>query len=175
MTHSVVSSLLDYCNALYAGMSEVNLLKSQRVQNALARVTVHKRKCKHITPTLMELHWLPIKQRITFKLASITFKTLHTCQLGYLRELLHFNTPARNLRSSSQGLLSVSRTRTVLVVIVLDILLYQWFNYLAAYIRNVSTISSFKHNLKTFLPLPLPTSVVYPREISFLSYTCARN
>ena len=60
------------------------------------------------------IHCLPIKQRITFKLASITFKTLHTCQLGYLRELLHFHTPARNLRSSSQGLLSVSRTRTVL-------------------------------------------------------------
>jgi len=151
MTHSVVSSLLDYCNALYAGLSEVNLLKSQRAQNALARVTVHKRKCKHITPTLMELHWLPIKQRITFKLASITFKTLHTCQLGYLRELLHFCTPARNFRSSNQGLLSVSRTRTVLASHGFRHSAVSVWNDLPAYIRNVSTISSFKHNLDIFV------------------------
>jgi len=51
VAHSVVSSLLDYCNALYAGMAEVNLLKLQRVQNALVRVTVCKRKCDHITPS----------------------------------------------------------------------------------------------------------------------------
>jgi len=80
IAHGVVISLLDYCNALYTRMSEVNLLKSQRVQNALARVTMHKRKCDHIdhiTPTLMDLHWSLIKQRITFKLASVTFKTAH--------------------------------------------------------------------------------------------------
>jgi len=37
---------------------------------------------------LQELHWLPIHSRITFKLASITYKTLSTNQPIYLRSLL---------------------------------------------------------------------------------------
>ena len=89
--------------------------------------------------------------QLTFKLASITFKTLHTCQLGYLRELLHFCTPARNFRSSNQGLLSVSRTRTVLASHGFRHSAVSVWNDLPAYIRNVSTISSFKHNLDIFV------------------------
>jgi len=151
VAHSIVDSLLDYCNALYAVMSEVNLLKLQRVQNALARVTMRKRKCEHITRTLTELYRLSIKQRITFRLASITLKTLHTCQPGYLHNLLHFYAPARNLRSSSQGLLLVSRTRTVLASRGFRHSAVSAWNDLPAHIRDVSTISSFKHNLNTFV------------------------
>ena len=116
------------------------------ITGPFARFFIHKR-----PPTLMELYWLPIKQRITFKLASITVKTLHTCQPGYLHQLLHFYTPARNLRSSSQGLLSVSRTRTVLAGHRFRHSAVSVWNDLPAYLRNVSTISSFKPNLKTFL------------------------
>ena len=59
----------------------------QKVQNArekmskmpiqVARVVVHSvRRHHHIPPTLKNLHWLPIRQRISFKIAAITFKTL---------------------------------------------------------------------------------------------------
>ena len=48
----IVSSRLDYCNALHAGMSESNLDKLQRVQNTLARVVTGLRRRDHITPTL---------------------------------------------------------------------------------------------------------------------------
>ena len=72
-----------------------------RMKNALARVFVPSvRRNHHITPTLRQLHWLPIPQRITFKIAFITFKTLHHKQPSYLAEL---PTPRRdtshNLRS----------------------------------------------------------------------------
>src|SRR5207245_6270381 len=65
----------------------------------------------HITPTLRQLHWLPIPQRITFKIAFITFKTLHHKQPTYLAELL---TPrhdtSHNTRSSdSTNFLSVPK------------------------------------------------------------------
>jgi len=70
VTCSVVSSRLDYCNALYAGMSS-NFNKLQRVQNTLARVT------DHITPALIQFHRLPIRQRVNFKVATLN-KILHT-------------------------------------------------------------------------------------------------
>ena len=152
-------------------------LRLTRWNYALARVTVRKRKCEHITPTLTELHWLPIKQHVTFKLASITFKTLHTCQPRYLHELIHFYIPARNLRSSSQALLSVSQTRTVLASRGSRQSTVSVWNDLPAYICNVSTIGSFKNNLQTFYsPLPLPTSIVYLRlRTGLLSCTRACN
>ena len=53
---AVVSARLDYCNALLAGMSEANLNKLQRVQNALARVVTGLHRRDHITPALIELH-----------------------------------------------------------------------------------------------------------------------
>ena len=104
---SIIQSRLDYCNAL----SESNFKKLQRVQNTLARVVLRRGKY-HITPALAELHWLPIKQRVTFKIATTTFKILH--QPTYLLGLLNHYTPTRSLRSSSQLLLQTNPTRTVL-------------------------------------------------------------
>jgi hypothetical protein len=62
----------------------------------------------HISPTLRRLHWLPIKQRIDYKIASLTFKTLHFNQPSYLAELLITETPSRFLRSFAQHKLNIS-------------------------------------------------------------------
>ena len=64
---SLIGSRIDYCNSLLAGMPEYNYVKLQRVQNTLARVVLKVRKFDHITPALKELHWLPVKLRVTFK------------------------------------------------------------------------------------------------------------
>src|SRR5664279_1815870 len=60
------------------------------------------RRHDHITPALIELHWhwLPIKHRVTFKLATITFKVMKTERPEYLRALLNDYKPSRELRSS---------------------------------------------------------------------------
>ena len=70
---AIVSSRLDYCNALLAGMSEYNLDKLQRVQNTLAHVIIGLRTRDHMTPALTKLHWLPIRARITFKFAPVVY------------------------------------------------------------------------------------------------------
>ena len=75
LANSLVSSKLDYCNSLYSGISQSNLNKLQRIQNSLARVITNTSKYQHITPTLKTLHWLPIKQRIDYKLCLLTYKT----------------------------------------------------------------------------------------------------
>ena len=84
LANSLVSSKLDYCNSLYSGISQVNLNKLQRIQNSLARVITNTSKYQHITPILKKLHWLPIKQRIDYKLCLLTYKTLTNQQPAYL-------------------------------------------------------------------------------------------
>jgi len=74
LVHAFVSSRLDYCNSLLYGISDGLLTKLQTIQNAAARVVTGTRKFDYITPVLHQLHWLPVRQRITFKLAMITFK-----------------------------------------------------------------------------------------------------
>ena len=61
---------------------------------------------EHITPLLIQLHWLPIEHRIGFKIAVITFKALHGAALNYITDL---NTPGRLLGSSNQLLLSTPK------------------------------------------------------------------
>ena len=85
---SIVTSWLDYCNSLYYNMSATNLAKLQRVQNTLARTILGQRRCDHVPSSLAQLHWLPIKYRATFKLATLTHKILHCQQPDYLYQLI---------------------------------------------------------------------------------------
>ena len=85
-----------------------SLNRLQRVQNALARVVVPSiKRTHHITPTLRDLHWLLVNNRITFKIASIAFKTLQSERPSYLFDLLTLHKPSRNLRSSDLHLFTV--------------------------------------------------------------------
>ena len=80
-------------------MPETSLQRLQRIQNSLARVVIPSTKFRdHITPVLKKLHWLPIQQRIKFKIGVITFNTLNTLQPSYLSELLTLHKPRRSLR-----------------------------------------------------------------------------
>ena len=51
--------------------------KLQRVQNASARLILSMRRCCHITPLLFDLHWLPVKQRIVFKILLLVYDVFH--------------------------------------------------------------------------------------------------
>ena len=114
LANSLVSSKLDYCNSLYSGISQVNLNKLQRIQNSLARVITNTSKYQHITPILKKLHWLPIKQRIDYKLCLLTYKTLTNQQPTYLYNSLSFPSHSVSTRSSDSLVLSIPYVRSSL-------------------------------------------------------------
>ena len=110
LVHAFVSSHLDYCNALLFGLPKYQLDRLQKVQNAAARVVFQIAKFDHITPALIDLHWLPVTFRVQFKLLLLVYKSLHNQGPPYIKDLLSPK-PATNyaLRSSTQSLLFVPK------------------------------------------------------------------
>lgn len=148
--HAFIISQLDYCNSLYAGVSQTCLARLQLVQNAAAHLLTRTKRCEHISPVLASLHWLPVRFRINFKILLLTYKALNGQAPGYLSDLLQTYTPLRSLRSSDLLLLAVPRSRLVhrgdrAFAVVAPKL----WNNLPLHIRQAPTVNLFKSYLKT--------------------------
>ena len=77
MVLSLVISRLDFGNATLYGISETLLHRLQVVQNSAARLIMRVRKREHITPILFALHWLPVRQRIQYKILTLVYRCLN--------------------------------------------------------------------------------------------------
>ena len=86
LVHAFVSNRLDYCNALLYGMSEGLLHYLQSAQNVTVRLVTGARRRDHITPNLRQLHWLPVRKRVQFKVAVLVFQGLSGNALTYLAD-----------------------------------------------------------------------------------------
>ena len=146
---AIVGSRLDYANSVLTGISARNVHRLQRVQNSLARVVT--RSTTNSTSALNSLHWLPIRQRIDYKLATIVHRSLHNACPQYLSSLLHTYTPTRQLRSASLNLLSQPRVNIALASRGFRHAGPSIWNSLPPHLRSIDTYTTFKSNLKTHL------------------------
>ena len=106
-TNQALTSAMQFSKALIAclfgNIDQYDRL--QKVLNAAARVTCLIPKFAHITPVLRELHSLPVKFRVEFKIALLVFKTLNGLAPQYLSELLVVKRRTRySLRSDYETL-----------------------------------------------------------------------
>ena len=83
---------------------------TQRVQNSAARLVTKTMRREHITPAMIELRWLSVRQRIEYKLLLFTFNSLHGLAAPYLAELLSRHQPTRSLRYADAHLLVEPRS-----------------------------------------------------------------
>ena len=90
LVQALVISRIDYCNAILYGLPAVHVNRLQRVQNATARLLTNTQRYSHITPIMINLHWLPVKFRIIFKVNLMTFKALHGLAPAYLSDIISF-------------------------------------------------------------------------------------
>lgn len=99
---------------LLIGLPKYQIDRLQSVLNTAARIITFTCKYDHITPVLVRLHWLPVSYRIRFKVLLLTYKVLvNDLSAEYISEVLNKPKYTRNLRSLSQHLLSVLKSRTV--------------------------------------------------------------
>ena len=143
---------MDYCNSLLVGLPNGLLDRIQRAQNCAARIVLKQRKYDHAKPMLRQLHWLPIRARIEYKIAILCYRCLHGLAPAYLSDLLAVYTPTRSLRSAKEGYLVVPRVRleTFGKRSFASAAPSVW-NALPQTLRDCQTLTSFKCSLKTYL------------------------
>ena len=151
---SIVISHLDYANALLRGLPKCSIEQLQRVQNIAAKIVLGKGRYDSSARCLAEFHWLPIQQRIEFKIITLVHKSLHGLAPQYLLDLLTRKVPRREgLHSNDRtSQLEVpSTTRKTFATRAFSVLGLQLWNQLPDCLQQIDSYVSFKENLKTFL------------------------
>ena len=150
---SLVISKMDYCNSLLAGIPQYLLDKLQRVQNCAAKVCLRKRKSDHVTPLLKALHWLPVKDRIDYKIATICFKHFQGTSPHYISELLTEPIRSRQLRSSKDTTILAKPMKSLVKYGQRSFEFYgpHIWNGIPREIRESENLNIFKRALKLYL------------------------
>ena len=155
LAQAFICSRLDYCNSLFAGISKRLLQRLQAVQNATARMVTGARKFDHISPVIRELHWLPVRQRIAFKLALLAYKAQRSMVPGYLADMCVPTSSCsrrRNLRSERANMLNVPMTKTAYGERGFNSSGPRTWNSLPANLRDPGvSLEAFRKGLKTYL------------------------
>jgi len=112
LVQAFISCRLDYCNYLLYGVIDNVMRRVQSLQNAAARLITGARRRDDITPVLCQLHWLPVRRRVEFKLACLVRQALCGQMPIYLVDYIHLVSESnrRSLRSSSDNMCAVPRT-----------------------------------------------------------------
>jgi len=154
LVSAFVTSRLDYCNGVLAGVAQRQIDRLQAVLNAAARLLYGGTKRDHITPLIKDkLHWLRFAQRITYKLCVLVYKSLHGCAPGYLSELVvpAGNASAMRLRSADNHCIVRPRSRLKFGDRGFSIAAPDAWNSLPLHVKTASSLSIFTEKLKTEL------------------------
>ena len=172
LVHSLIFSHIDYCNALLHGIPKYQLEKLQRIQNMAAKLIFQQPKFSHVSPLLIQLHWLPVEYRIVFKLLLLTFKGVHKLAPSYICDMFavkSINYPCRSstsiddisysngevdgdIRKTQVIHLNVPKTsRVTFQSRSLEVAGPKLWNDLPIQLRQESDVDNFKKMLKTLL------------------------
>ena len=154
LVHNHVISKLDYCNSLYYDLPNYTLKKLQYVMNRAARLVKGLPLRERITPALIDLHWLPIKARIVFKICVLTYQALKFGKPEYIRHLLedfHVDTTLVLRHSAECHRLNEPRCNLKLGFRAFEKSAPRLYNKLPEHVKSSSNVKIFKKKLKTHL------------------------
>ena len=147
-----IFSRLDYCNGILNKCGMVRLQRLQRIQNSCARLI--KRLPRHSDTSLVrkDLHWLPIKFRISYKICCFAHKRIYGVLPDYLMTLLSIRTPPADsvrLRSYCAPTLIQPVAKSTISSSGFKFSAPFHWNALPASIRSLDNYNTFRKQLKT--------------------------
>jgi len=154
LVQGFVSCRLDYCNSLFFSISEGLMNRLQSVQNTAARLVTGTRRSDHISPVLHQLHWLPVRQRVDFKVATLVHQSLSGISPPYLADDCCLVADAREwrLRSTASRTCVVTRTYSTFGDRAFGAAGPGLWNSLPSHMKDTDiSYSEFRRSLKTFL------------------------
>ena len=154
LVSSLVTSHLDYCNAIFSGLPEYLLNHLQKVQNAAAKLVLGMKKHDSVIAALTTLHWLPIRARIDFKILTLVHKCLSGNAPSYLIDMLvPLGVNHEGLRSNNVvKCLLIPRTyRKTFADRAFSVYGPKRWNQLPHELRATENLDEFKAKLKTYL------------------------
>jgi hypothetical protein len=154
LASSLVLSHLDYSNNILSGLPNNTLHQLQRVQNWAAKVVLKQNKYDSSKSALMALHWLPIKERIDFKVLTLVFKCIHKMAPAYLCSLLEPKIYTRTTRASvhsAHTLMIPHVKKGTFAARAFSVYGPGIWNSLPSNIQSLDKLNVFKKQLKTFL------------------------
>jgi len=153
---STILTRLDGCNSLLYGAPDGQLDRLQLIQNRTARIVCRKGGRCSAAPLLRSLHWLPIRSRINFKMAVITYNAVRSGQPGYLADLIKPLEQRRTLRSTGQDLLHVPPPALASSAPSFSHAAPNVWNSLPLNVKSAENIITFRKRLKTHYMSALP-------------------
>ena len=154
LASALVLSHLDYSNSILCGLPESSITPLQRVQNWAARVVLNQSRYDSAVLALRELHWLPIHERIDFKVACLVFKCINKQAPSTLSSTLSNKSFARQTRAASTAvrILEIPKTKKkTFASRSFSVYGPELWNSLPPSLRAVQDFKSFKRDLKTHL------------------------
>lgn len=152
---SLVLTRLDYGSTVLVGLPACQMNRLQSVLNAAARLINSARKFDHITPLLRDLHWLRIRERITFRVAVLAYRCLHDLGPSYLAagfQRVADVDSRRHLRSASSAALIIPpSTHVTIGDRAFPVAAAKTWNSLSSFVTSSPSLTIFRRRLKTEL------------------------
>ena len=163
LVRPLILSRLDYANSLLYGIAAKDRRKLQKFQNKAAKVIF---RCNRLHPSALlrrGLHWLPINERVIFKVLLLTFKGVNNLISAYLSDfLIKYVSGRENLRSANEHLLCVSRTKRAIGDCSFCVAGPRLWNSLPSHLQSAFSKS----------PLKLTFSHLFDLFFTLVSYRC---
>ena len=154
LIYGLVTSHLDYINAIYSTLPASTTKPLNRIQNLAAKLVLNSRD-KDISSSMAKqaLHWLPIRERSIYKCLTILHPCVHGMGPGIISNLIKTKSSRRLLRSNSlEYMLDIPRTNRVTYGDrAFSIHASKLWNKLPRELKNIKDKKKFKKKLKTHL------------------------
>ena len=154
LIYGLVTSHLDYINAIFSTLPASTIRPLIRAQNHAAKLVLNSRdKETSSTKAKQILHWLPTKERSIYKCLTILHPCVHGTGPGIISNLIKPKTIRRSLRSNSlKHMLDISMTnRVTFGDRAFSVHASKLWNNLPHELKDIKDIKKFKKELKTHL------------------------